>query len=192
MNKVNLMIEKRPVLPGEEVAVAEEYLPAEGTYEENGKVYAALMGTLELDLDEKTATVRATNPMVELVPGDSVFCQVTDVRNCMAICEVVAVEGKERNVTGDTNGTIHISKLSTDYTQDVGREMRPSDIIRAKVVQSHPSVQLTTAAAHLGVIKALCKRCRAPLERQEKGLWCPNCERSETRKLADDYGDVQF
>jgi exosome complex component CSL4 len=186
------MKEKRPVLPGEEVAEVEEFLPAEGTYEEDGKVFAALMGELELDHDERTAAVRPYNPMAELNPGEAVFCVVTDVRNCMAICEVVAVEGKERAVTGDTNGTIHISKLASDYTQDVGREMRPSDIIRAKVLQAKPSVQLTTASDHFGVIKALCRRCRAPMVRVERGLYCNNCERNETRKIADDYGDVNF
>ncbi|MDD1756331.1 MAG: RNA-binding protein, partial [Methanomassiliicoccales archaeon] len=51
------MIEKRSVLPGEEVAEAEEFLPAEGTYEEDGKVYAATMGELELDHGEKVARV---------------------------------------------------------------------------------------------------------------------------------------
>lgn len=187
-----MMIEKRSVLPGEEVAEVEEFLPAEGTYEEDGKVYAAMMGELELDHGDKVARVRPFNPMAELKSGDFVFCAVTDVKNCMAICEVVAMEGKEREITGDTSGTIHISKLSSDYVQDAGREVRPSDIIRAKVIQAKPSVQLTTAGPHLGVVKALCKRCRAPLVRKDKGLYCNNCERNETRKIADDYGDVEF
>jgi exosome complex component CSL4 len=186
------MIEKRSVLPGEEVAESEEYLPAEGTYEEDGKVFAAMMGELQLDLDEKVARVVPFNPMAELKPGDFVFCAVTDVKNCMAICEVVAIEGKEREITGDTSGTIHISKLSSDYVQDASREVRPSDIIRAKVLQAKPSVQLTTVGSHLGVVKALCKRCRAPMTRKEKGLYCANCERNESRKIADDYGDVEF
>jgi exosome complex component CSL4 len=186
------MKEKRPVLPGEEVAVVEEFIPAEGTYEENGIVYAAMLGELELDFDDKVASVKAYNPMLELKAGDFVFCEVTDVKNCMAICEVVAVEGKKRNITGDTNGTIHISKLSQDYVQDVGRELRPSDIIRAKVMQSKPSVQLTTAGPHLGAVKSLCRRCRAPLERKDKNLYCRACDRTETRKTADDYGAVEF
>jgi exosome complex component CSL4 len=187
-----MMIEKRSVLPGEEVAEAEEFLPAEGTYEEDGKVYAATMGELELDNEEKVARVKPLNPPAELKPGDFVFCAVTDVKSVMAICEVVAVEGREREIAGDTSGTIHISKLSSDYVQDAGREVRPSDIIRAKVLQGRPSVQLTTAGPHLGVVKALCKRCRAPLVRKDKGLYCNNCERNEFRKIADDYGDVEF
>jgi exosome complex component CSL4 len=186
------MIEKRFVSPGEEVAVAEEFIPGEGTYEENGKIFAALMGELSLDNDEKVATVKAINPMVTLTPGDFVYCEITDVRSSMAICDIVAVEGRERNVTGDTNGTIHISKLSNDYTQDVGRELRPSDIIRAKVIQAKPSVQLTTAAPHLGAVKSLCRRCRGMLVKREKSLYCPNCDRAETRKIADDYGEVEL
>jgi exosome complex component CSL4 len=153
------MNDKRKVLPGDEVAEAEEYLPAEGTYEEDGKVFSALKGILELDEKEKIAKVVA--------------------------------EGKSRNITGDTNGTIHVSKLSQEYVQDVGREVRPSDIIRAKVTQVKPSIQLTTAGAHYGVVKALCRKCRQPLLKVEKGLYCNTCERGDMRKLADDYGDVE-
>ncbi|MEI6795502.1 MAG: exosome complex RNA-binding protein Csl4 [Methanomassiliicoccales archaeon] len=187
------MIEKRSVVPGEEVGVVEEYMPGIGTWEdEDGKIHAALLGELQIDNEEKVVTVTAQKPMTLLVPGDLVFCQVTDVRSAMAICEVVAVEGKGREVTGDTNGTIHVSKLSQEYVQEVGKEVRPSDIIRARVTQVKPSVQLTTASEHLGVIKALCRKCRQPLVKVEKGLYCATCDRQDYRKMADDYGDVNY
>ena len=101
-----LMKEKRKVVPGDEVAEVEEFIPSEGTYEDQGKVYSALYGELELDHDEKTARVSAKNPMTKLAIGDFVFCTVTDVRTSMAICEVIAVEGRGREITGDTNGTV--------------------------------------------------------------------------------------
>ena len=193
---------KQKVLPGDEVAEAEEYLPAEGTYEENGKVISALKGILELDDKEKVAKVVAENPMVTLNIGDEVFAEITDVRASMAIAEVVIVNGKSRNITGDTNGTIHVSKLSQEYVQDVGREVRPSDIIRAKVTQVTRKLWksrtlarrmpfLRLAGAHYGVVKALCRKCRQPLLKVDKGLYCNSCERSDMRKLADDYGDVE-
>ncbi len=185
------MSDKKKVLPGDEVAVAEEYLPAEGTYEEGGIVYSALTGELKVNDNEKTVSVEAENPMVSLAIGDSVFCEVTDVRASMAICEVVAVEGRSRNITGDTNGTIHVSKISSDYVQDVGREYRPSDIIRAKVMQVRPSIQLNTTHPHFGVVKSLCRNCRSKLRRAEKGLYCDHCEAYESRKIADDYGFVE-
>ena len=110
----------------------------------------------------------------------------------MAICEVVTVEGKSRNITDDTNGTIHVSKISNDYVQDAGNELRPSDIIRARVIQVKPSIQLTTVHPHLGVVKALCRKCRHPLVKEEKGLYCANCDRHEHRKTSDDYAAVEF
>ena len=38
------------MLPGDEVAIAEEYMSGEGTYESDGKIYASAVG--ELDLEE--------------------------------------------------------------------------------------------------------------------------------------------
>ncbi|MGI5960327.1 MAG: exosome complex RNA-binding protein Csl4 [Methanomassiliicoccaceae archaeon] len=183
---------KRTVVPGEEVAVAEEYMPDRGTYEYDGKIYSALAGELELDKENMVARVQAANPMNLLKSGDSVFCRVTDVRPAMAICEIIGTEGKDRAITGETSATIHISKLSSEYVQEVGKEMRPGDLVRAKVIQTVPSVQLSTQEPHFGVVKALCKKCRSPLVCQGRSLRCDPCERVENRKLADDYGDVHF
>ena len=113
---------KKTVLPGDEVAVAEEFMPAEGTYEQDGKILSSLAGELELDQEEKIAKVSPKNPLVTLKNGDSVFCRITDVRASMAICDIFAAEGKDRDITGETSATIHISKLSSEYVQDVGRE----------------------------------------------------------------------
>ena len=186
------MTETRTVLPGEEVAVEEEYLAADGTYNEDGLIYASQTGELQLDDQERIAKVIPANPLVKLKVGDTVFCAITDVRSTMAICEVVAVEGKKRAVSGDTYGTIHVSKISPYYTEDVGRELRPSDIIRGKVTQTKPSLQVTTVDENLGVVKGLCKRCRQKMERDGKSLYCKSCDRREPRKLANDYGDVSF
>lgn len=55
-----------------------------------------------------------------------------------------------------------------------------------------PSLQLTTKYDHLGVIRSLCDRCRSELIRRGNGLYCQKCKCSTTRKLADDYGDVNI
>ncbi|HSV42267.1 MAG TPA: RNA-binding protein, partial [Methanomassiliicoccales archaeon] len=75
---------------------------------------------------------------------------------------------------------------------DASKELRPSDIIRAKIIQVKPSIQLSTVHPHLGVVKALCRKCRQPLIRAEKGLYCPSCERYDHRKISDDYAAVEY
>ena len=177
------------MLPGDEVAIAEEYMSGEGTYESEGKIYASAVGELDLDAREKTAKVILDNPPVVLMEGDTVLAEVTDTRPAMAICSVVAQEGRSRPVSSETLASVHVSKIASSYVEDAGDLLRAGDLIRAQVIQADPSVQLSTTGPHFGVIRALCTVCRSPLERRGRDLWCNRCKQKETRKLADDYRD---
>ncbi len=183
---------KRIVIPGEEIATSEEFLAGEGTFELKGKIFSSYLGRLNLDSEEMVAKVDPINPLVELKVGDIVLAVVEDVKSSMVIVDVVRVEGKPRDVTGETLAAIHVSKISEGYTDDVWREFRIGDIIRAKVMQIKPSVQLTTSRPNLGVLLALCTKCRMPLVKKEKSLFCGNCHRNEVRKMAPDYGSYRL
>lgn len=162
-------------------------MSGEGTYEREGKVFASAVGELDLDPKEKVAKVLLDNPPIVLQEGDVVLGEVTDTKPAMAIVNIVAQEGKDRAVSSETLASIHVSKLSSSYVEDSGDVMRPGDIVRAVVIQADPSVQLSTAGPHFGVVRALCGRCRSPLEKRGRSLYCEKCDRTENRKLADDY-----
>ncbi|MCL1978750.1 MAG: exosome complex RNA-binding protein Csl4 [Methanomassiliicoccaceae archaeon] len=180
------------VFPGDEVAEEEEYLAADGTFASDGKIYASQMGILELDDDECVARVISPNPPNVLKVGDIVYAVVADVKSTMATADVVAKKGTRRGLGGETYATIHVSKISQGYTDDVSKELRKGDYIRARVTGISPSLQLTTKDDHLGVIRSLCGACKTELIKKGKGLYCTNCERAFLRKLADDYGDVKL
>src|SRR6266498_2731856 len=182
-------MERKMVLPGDEIAVAEEFEPGEGTYEAKGLVFAATPGVLELDPANRVARVRAFNPPAELRVGDIVYGAVDDIRGMMATATIQAIHGRTRQISGESEGTIHISNVSEEYTEDIHDMYRLGDIIRAKVIQVKPSLQLTTAEPTLGVVKALCSVCRGPLEIRGRDLYCPRDERSERRKMAEDATD---
>ena len=187
------MKERREVFPGDEVAVEEEYLASSGTYAADGKIYASQIGILELDTEEMTASVISPNPPNVLKEGDIVFAIIADTRSTMATADVVASDGNLRDIGGETYATIHVSKISPGYTDDVSKELRKGDHIRAQVIGIKPSLQLATKDEHLGVIRSLCSKCRSELIRKGKTqLYCEECDRSYTRKLADDYGNVVF
>ncbi|MFQ6106335.1 MAG: exosome complex RNA-binding protein Csl4 [Thermoplasmata archaeon] len=180
---------KRLVFPGDELAVSEEYIAGEGTLDEDGKIYSSTVGIVELDSKERILRVRPFNPPVKLKRGDDVIAVVTGTRESMGTADVIQVEGKERSVSGDTSGSIHVSKVSSDYTKTVKGEFRIGDIIRAKVIQTDPSVQLTTSGRNYGVLKAYCHRCRLPMEKRGNLLYCESCDTTDKRKIAADYGD---
>lgn len=177
---------------GDPLATIEELLPGEGTFDDSGIIRAARIGTYEIDTRDMKCVVKpATRVPAFLHEGDRVYGVIEMLKPVMAGVRVLCVEGNARMVAGDTNGTLHVSKVAKRYVQDVGREYRLGDIVRAKVIDTKPSIQLSTDERDCGTIIALCLRDRFPLQKAGKGLECPNCGRQEMRNLAPDYGRVE-
>jgi len=182
--------EKKLVFPGDELAVSEEYIAGEGTLDERGKIYASTVGIVELDSKERVLMVKAFNPPITLKNGDDVIAVVSGTRESMGTADVVQVEGKERSVSGDTNGSIHVSKISSGYTKSVKGEFYIGDIIRAKVISTDPSLQLATTGKRYGVLKGYCTECRIPMIMKGNALYCESCESTDRRKISSDYGST--
>jgi exosome complex component CSL4 len=187
------MTKNKVILPGEQLATTEELMPGEGTYEDNGVIRASRLGILEIDTKNRRAKIKPlTSIPVEIKTGDIVLAKVNSVRSNMVIADVIHVIGKNRQVSGDTNSTLRVSEISNGYTKDPATEYSTGDIIRAKVTQVRPSLQLATKDKDLGVIKALCSKCRKSLEQKGNMLECPNCNNKERRKTAIDYGNYDI
>ena len=183
----------RVVLPGEEVAVTEEYEGGEGTYEEDGKVFAAWPGTVEVDAEHRVVHVNPFNPPAQLREGDVIYGEVDEIRSSMAEARVMAIHGRARQVAGEIDASLHVSKITNAYVEDIRDAMRLGDIIRARVMQTDPSLQITTQEANLGVVLARCSADRTPMVKiSESEVRCPRCERTYRRKLAADYGKPEL
>lgn len=183
------MTDDKIVLPGEQVSTSEELMPGDGTFEEDGIIKASRFGKYQVDQENRRATVTPlTSVPIELKKGDTVLAKVAMVRSNMIIANVIHIIGKKRAVSGDTNGTLRVSEISQGYVKDPATEFAPGDIIRAKVTQVKPSIQLHTKDRELGSIKSLCSKCRHTLQKKENMLECENCNNKERRKTAFDYG----
>ena len=187
------MTENRVVLPGEQISTSEELMPGDGTFEEEGMIIASRYGEYVVDNKNRKAIVKPlTSTPIELKEGDIVLSNVNSVRSNMVIAEVIHVKGKKRPISGDTNGTLRVAEISKSYVKDPATEYAPGDIIRAKVIQVKPNIQLTTKGKDLGVIKALCSKCRHTLKKNGNILECENCKNKEKRNTADDYGNYDI
>jgi len=190
---VKMMTEDKIVLPGDQVSTSEELLPGDGTYEEDGVIRATRIGTYIVDEQNRKAKVKPlTSTPVLIKRGDIILAKVGSVRSNMIIADVIHVTGKNRAISGDTNGTLRVSEISNGYIKDPSTEFAPGDIIRAKVTQVKPNIQLATKDRDLGVIKALCGKCRHALVRKDNILECNNCGYKEKRTTAIDYGDYDI
>ncbi|MVT13308.1 MAG: RNA-binding protein [Euryarchaeota archaeon] len=183
----------RIVLPGEYLGTIEEYVPGHNVYEINGKIFSNILGRIEINQKHMMINVKPLQEIPYLRIGEVVYGVVQELYNDFALVTIVGIEGIDREIVGGRqDGIIHISKISEKYVDEIGKMFRIGDIVRARVIKSKPSVQLSTVEPNLGVVKALCMKCRHPLIRQDNFLYCERCGRKETRKIANDYGNIKI
>jgi exosome complex component CSL4 len=179
------------VLPGDWLGVIEEFTPGEGTYEENGIVYASGIGRVLIDNVEKRVKVIPIEARALPRKGDIILGKVTQINKMLTFVDIARVRGK--TIANPFSAVIHISQISPGYVENTSDALKLGDIIRARVVEEQGElIQLTTTEKNLGVVYATCSKCGSELERKGNVLYCPNCEAKETRKIASDYGRVKI
>ena len=177
------------VLPGEFVGTTEEFKPGSGTIISAGDIYSTATGNVIIDRKARIISVKPNTLTPNILKvGDIVYGEIIDVRESGATVEVAGIEGKEeREIVNLRLGDIHVSNIRDSYVKRLADEFRPSDIIRARVIDTE-RMRLTTAEDSLGVVKAYCSNCRGELVLEGKKLKCPVCNMTETRKISTEYG----
>jgi len=179
----------RFVLPGELVGTTEEFKPGPGTATIVGDIYSTATGNVLIDRKARVVSVKPNTLTPNILKvGDIIYGRITDVRESGAMVEVAGIEGKEnREIVNTRSGDIHVSNVRDSYVKRLSDEFRPSDIIKARVIDVD-RLRLTTAEDSLGVVKAYCSNCRGELVLEGKKLKCPVCNMTETRKISTEYG----
>lgn len=177
------------VLPGELIGTIEEFKPGEGTTVSVGDIYSSATGNIVIDRRARIVSVRPSTVTPNILKvGDVIYGKIIDVRESGAMVEIAGIEGKEdREIVNVRTGDIHVSNVRDSYVKRLSDEFRPSDIIRARVIDAE-KMRLTTAEDSLGVVKAYCSNCKGELVLEGKKLKCPVCNMTETRKISTEYG----
>src|SRR2546425_10632535 len=110
-------MEAKMVLPGDEIAVAEEFEPGEGTYERNGLVFAATPGVLVLDPENRVARGRGLNPPAESKAGDIVSEAIADIRGRRRTARATGRNAGTRRIGEERGGTFPIWNVSEGNTK---------------------------------------------------------------------------
>lgn len=174
------------VLPGDALAISEEFLPGKNAYDADGTVRALLAGNAVKDLSQREVSVQPVSIAKTPSVGDIVVGQVEAAQTSTAHLKIHYLNGvpKPRGFEGaifmrDERG---------------GRGMRRTqaklgDVVRARVVSTmNGLIELSIREPHLGVIATLCSNCGYPLARADRGARCEQCGNMEDRKFADDFG----
>jgi exosome complex component CSL4 len=180
--------DKRFAVPGDFLGTSEEFTQGKGVYIEEGNLYATQIGEISIS-DKRVINVL---PAVETPPipeeGDVVIGRIEDIRDTVAVVSIACVKGKEkREIAASTQGVIHISNVKKGYVNELQQEFGYLDVIKAKVIDAK-ALRLSTEERDLGVIKAMCMKCKCDLKMKGTALACERCKRVEVRKISEDYG----
>ena len=176
-------------VPGDEVGTSEEYSCGPGTYDDRGVIFASVTGRVRQDEHKHEVSVEPATDIPPLARvGDVVIGRVVDVKPSVALVAMERLaDHLDREISNDAQAAIHISNVKDSYVQELSQEFAFHDIIKARVIDLR-TMRLSTEDRNMGVIKAVCQRCKVPLRLEEKKLKCPRCSRIETRKISEDYG----
>ncbi|WP_407282953.1 exosome complex RNA-binding protein Csl4 [Methanolobus sp. WCC1] len=177
------------VMPGDFVGTTEEFKAGSGTYVNVADIHSLNTGYVNVDRKSRTiSVVPQTSIPPEIKEGDIIIGSVVNMRDSVALVEIGAIKGKgEREFQTNGAAAIHVSNVKDSYVKNLGYEFSLSDVVKAKVINTQ-NMRLSTDDKSLGVMKAYCSRCHSPMVKDNKKLKCPECGRTETRKLSADYG----
>lgn len=175
------------VVPGDVLGVIEEFIPDNGTYEENGLVLANTIGTVKKDLRTKRISVIAKNKPIIPSKGAIVLGKAKETKKQLVDLMIGKIDEKELHPP--LSSTLHISNVSERYTENIMDAYRIGDIIKAHIVDDkRKPCYVSTVGSEFGCILARCTKCGAYLKRKSRStLKCPDCDNIEQRKISDDY-----
>lgn len=181
-----------PVFIGDYIGTIEEYIAGDGTYVENGKIYAANIGYLNFSRD-RVVTVNSKIPRLKV--GDIVFGEIINIspKKESAFVAIERIAGIKSVV--NLIGRIFIANVSEKYVRSIDEAFGIGDIVKAKVFMMEGNLIELSTKANLGVVMAFCRNCRHPLKRGTGRdiLKCENCGKEHIRKVSYDYrncGDI--
>lgn len=177
------------VLPGDKVAVSEEFLPGRHTYDDKGLIRALTAGSIVKDAVNMEISVKPAVEPSMIKVDDWVTGQVEGAQANSANVHIYFLNGKP--TYKDFSGMLSLRGLSGG-----GRGARRTtpvkmgDIVRCRVFSLlNGIIHLSIDEPDMGVVAAMCGNCGKPLLRgSPTRAKCDECGNVEERKLARDFG----
>jgi len=180
---------KRAV-PGDMLAVIEEFSSSKGTYINGSSIRASKLGMANYNLKKKEIKIEPLKKIKVPMVGDSVIGQVEAVQSNIANIRIYYINN-ERSLSNFVGMLV----LKSESPMRRGREKtiicKLGDIIRAKVTScKNAIVHLSINGDENGVIYAKCSLCGGNMNKIGQRVKCVDCGFIEDRKLAFDFGEA--
>ncbi|MCL4438939.1 MAG: exosome complex RNA-binding protein Csl4 [Candidatus Thermoplasmatota archaeon] len=184
-------IPKEQAFPGDVIALAEEYIPGRNSTDENGEIVSNVFGEIVRDDQELNISVRPYKERQTIHRNDIAYARVLKVDQRRASLRIGAIYNRKMGlVSYDAEVSLG---LGGRFSRGPPLVLRIGDLIRVRVLRTGSrGIELGIYGDNLGVLRTTCYRCRNILELKNGALYCENCDKTEMRKVAPDYGNINF
>lgn len=186
------------VMPGDMLSTEEEHAAGANTYIDNGYVYSAACGNVELK--DRSINVRPVKEMLSFQPGMKVLGEVTDSMKSVVFVEISKIDRASREYIAPKDGKIIIRHESRgfrereagrpQYREKSERDEKPckkGDVVIANVIGEEKDIYLLgMSGPEAGVVYSACSICGNALKKGDRPgiLLCGRCRRAERRKVS--------
>ncbi|MGQ9468788.1 MAG: exosome complex RNA-binding protein Csl4 [Nitrososphaerales archaeon] len=180
------------VIPGDKLAVIEEFGPGEGTYMNGDVIRASKSGEVNYELKKREVRVKSLQKTRIPTMDDSIIGQVDAAQSNIASVRIYYIND-EKSPSSFTGMLILKPESSIKKGKRMAIICKPGDIIRAKVTSyKNAIVHLSIDGKENGVIYATCSSCGGNVNKIDQRIKCVDCGLIEDRKLALDFGKAQL
>ena len=174
---------KEKAIPGDELAVVEEFEPGEGTYEINGKIRASSLGKINIDNKNKLIAIKNNiRKNIMPKPNDKVEGVIENVIGAGAILKIMKINEKEN--FSFLSGVIEIRKYRGQKESGVD----VTDYVRATVFSViDGNIYMNIREQDDGVLTTQCIECCNRVVKIDRGIKCVECGIIRFKKLASDF-----
>jgi exosome complex component CSL4 len=179
------------VLPGDKLAVSEEFLPGPHAYDDSGLIRALAVGSVERDTRNMEISVKPAKKADVIRVGDTIVGQVEGSQASSANVKICYLNGKPTDK--DFSGSLSLRSERRGRGGPRGPPVKLGDLVRCGVFSlMNGIIHLSINEDQMGVMYALCGNCGRPLLRGGTKAKCDECGNVEERKLAPDFGESPF
>ncbi len=172
-------------IPGDKIAIIEEYEGGKNTFEDGHNVRATVIGTTEIDKINRIAQVNKLKFSGIPEVNDIIVGTVAAVMSSMIAVSINYVN----NIRTKSNvecicQTRHLRKKNIALVNDV--------VVLKITAHKNGTIHATLSEPELGVLYTKCKRCGGKVIPLRDAIKCTECNWIDERKLSSNFGKSDF
>ncbi len=176
---------QKPALPGDKIAIIEEYETGNNTFDDGQSIRSLVIGTSEFDKTNRIAKINEMRKPAVAKTGDIITGNISALMNNMFAINILYINGKS------THSSLECICQAKGAKKRI--LVRVGDIVTAKIINLlNGVIHATISEPELGVLFSQCIKCGGKVISIGSNVKCVDCGYIEERKLSTRFGNSDF